>query len=184
MSEGWAIDIFNFMVAILCLCYSNVATQVLIWTLDLLQSSKVFSKIKSSKTKPHEFIFWFKKKNVTMLRITGIFYQKLLHKITIKKIKIFRKQNNQLIRHFHSVQIDKTVSHIPLCCKFSILQQNFSSIMHAHIKNKNVLVQRLHSFLDIIWYNNKKCVSKKLSNYDNSLHILLYSIFAKLWSMY
>lgn len=30
MSEGWAIDIFNFMVAILCLCYSNVATQVLI----------------------------------------------------------------------------------------------------------------------------------------------------------
>lgn len=62
MSEGWAIDIFNFMVAILCLCYSNVATQVLIWTLDLLQSSKVFSKIKSSKTKPHEFIFWFKKK--------------------------------------------------------------------------------------------------------------------------
>lgn len=24
MSEGWAIDIFNFMVAIFCLCYSNV----------------------------------------------------------------------------------------------------------------------------------------------------------------
>lgn len=26
MSEGWAIDIFNFMVAILCLRYSNVVT--------------------------------------------------------------------------------------------------------------------------------------------------------------
>lgn len=30
-----------------------------------------------------------KKKKGTMLRITGIFYQKLLHKITIKKIKRF-----------------------------------------------------------------------------------------------